>query len=107
MNQQRSFYDTQDRLALSSSQGDPLERINRAINWEMFRGKLNKCFAREPKGPGGRPPFEYLLIFKVLILQRLYNLSDAQMPYQLLDRLSFSRLLGLGLHSNVPDEKTI
>ncbi len=73
----------------------------------MFRGKLNKCFAKEPKGPGGRPPFDYVLMFKVLVLQRLYNLSDAQMQYQLLDRLSFPRFLGLGLHSNVPDEKTI
>jgi IS5 family transposase len=107
MNQQRSFFDEQDRLALISNQGDPLERLNRAINWEMFRGKLNKCFAKEPKGPGGRPPFDYVLMFKVLILQRLYNLSDAQMQYQLLDRLSFLRFLGLGLHSNVPDEKTI
>ena len=107
MNQQRGFFDEQDRLALISSQGDPLERLNRAVNWEMFRGKLKKCFAKEPKGPGGRPPFDYVLMFKVLILQRLYNLSDAQMQYQLLDRLSFLRFLGLGLQSNVPDEKTI
>src|SRR4030042_1507066 len=107
MNQQRSFFDEQDRLALISSQGDPLERLNRAVNWEMFRGKLKKCFAKEPKGPGGRPPFDYVLMFKVLVLQRLYNLSDAQMQYQLLDRLSFLRFLGLGLQSNVPDEKTI
>jgi transposase, IS5 family len=107
MNQQRGFYDEQDRLALISSQGDPLERLNRAVNWEMFRGKLKKCFAKEPKGPGGRPPFDYVLMFKVLVLQRLYNLSDAQMQYQLLDRLSFLRFLGLGLHSTVPDEKTI
>jgi IS5 family transposase len=46
-------------------------------------------------------------MFKVLVLQRLYNLSDAQMQFQLLDRLSFLRFLGLGLHSSVPDEKTI
>lgn len=107
MNQQRSFFDEQDRLALISSQGDPLERLNRAVNWEMFRGKLKKCFAKEPKGPCGRPPFDYVLMFKVLVLQRLYNLSDAQMQYQLLDRLSFLRFLGLGLQSTVPDEKTI
>jgi IS5 family transposase len=46
-------------------------------------------------------------MFKVLILQRLYNLSDAQMQYQILDRLSFQRFLGQGLHGSVPDEKTI
>jgi len=107
MNQQRGFFDEQDRLEKLSSQGDPLEKLNAAIDWEMFRPQLRQCFKKEPKGPGGRPPFDYVLMFKVLILQRLYNLSDAQMQYQILDRLSFQRFLGQGLHGSVPDEKTI
>jgi IS5 family transposase len=107
MNQQRGFFDEQDRLALISGEGDPLEKLNRAINWELFRGKLRRCFTKEPRGPGGRPPFDYVLMFKALVLQRLYNLSDAQMQFQLLDRLSFQRFLGLGLHSEIPDQKTI
>ena len=77
------------------------------IPWEIFRHQLKKCFAKEPKGPGGRPAFDYLMMFKILILQRLYNLSDYQMQYQLLDRLSFQRFLNLGLQSTIPDEKTI
>jgi len=101
------FFDEQDRLALVSKEGDPLETLNKASDWEPFRGKLRRCFANEPNGPGGRPPFDYVMMFKVLILQRLYNLSDHQMQFQLLDRLSFQRFLGLGLHSLVPDEKTI
>ena len=107
MNQQRGFFDEQDRLEKLSSQGDPLEKLNAAIDWEIFRPQLRQCFKKEPKGPGGRPPFDYVLMFKVLILQRLYNLSDAQMQYQILDRLSFQRFLGQGLHGSVPDEKTI
>jgi transposase, IS5 family len=107
MNQQKSFFDEQDRLALISKEGDPLENLNRAIDWELFRGRLRRCFAKEPKGPGGRLPFDYVMMFKVLVLQRLYNLSDHQMQFQLLDRLSFQRFHGLGLHSQVPDEKTI
>jgi transposase len=107
MNQQRGFFDEQDRLALISSEGDPLEKLDRAINWEMFRGKPRRHFAKEPQEPGGRPRFDCVLMFKVLVLQRLYNLSDAQMQFQLLDRLSFQRFLGLGLHSAVPDQKTI
>jgi transposase, IS5 family len=107
MNQQRGFFDEQDRLEKLSKQGDPLEQLNAVINWEIFRTQLKKCFKKEPKGPGGRPPYDYVLMFKVLILQRLYNLSDAQMQYQLLDRLSFQRFLGQGLNGNVPDEKTI
>jgi len=68
---------------------------------------LWKSFKKKPEGPGGRSPYDYVMMFKVLILQRLYNLSDEQMQYQILDRLSFQRFLGQGLHSDVPDEKTI
>src|SRR4030042_1155179 len=107
MNEQRSFFDEQDRLQKISLQGDPLEKLNAIIDWEMFRPQLKRCFKKEPKGPGGRPRFDYVLMFKILILQRLYNLSDAQMQYQILDRLSFQRFLGLGLCATVPDEKTI
>jgi transposase, IS5 family len=107
MNQQRGFFDEQDRLELISKQGDPLEKLNEIIPWEIFRKQLKKCFAKEPKGPGGRPAFDFLMMFKVLILQRLYNLSDYQMQYQLLDRLSFQRFIDLGLQSTIPDEKTI
>jgi IS5 family transposase len=107
MNKQRSFFDEQDRLQKISLQGDPLEKLNAIIDWEMFRPQLKRCFKKEPKGPGGRPPFDYVLMFKILILQRLYNLSDAHMQYQLLDRLSFQRFLGQGLYASVPDEKTI
>lgn len=107
MKQQRGFFDEQDRLEKLSRQGDPLEKLNAAVDWEMFRSQLRKCFKKEPKGPGGRPPYDYVMMFKVLILQRLYNLSDEQMQYQILDRLSFQRFLGQGLYSDVPDEKTI
>ena len=107
MNQQRGFFDEQDRLKQLSRQGDPLEQLNAAMDWEMFRPQLKKCFKKEAKGPGGRPPYDYVMMFKVLILQRLYNLSDEQMQYQILDRLSFQRFLGQGLQSDVPDEKTI
>jgi len=107
MNQQRGFFDEQNRLELISKQGDPLEKLNEMIPWEIFRHHLKKVFAKEAKGPGGRPAFDYLMMFKILVLQRLYNLSDYQMQYQLLDRLSFQRFLNLGLQSTIPDEKTI
>jgi len=107
MNEQRGFYDEQDRLEKLSKQGDPLEKLDAMMDWEIFRPLLKRCFKKEPKGPGGRPPFDYVLMFKILILQRLYNLSDAQMQFQILDRLSFQRFLGQGLYATVPDEKTI
>jgi hypothetical protein len=90
---QRGFFDENDRLKELSLLGDPLERLNLVINWESFRPKLTKVFKKEAKGPGGRHPYDYIVMFKVLILQRLYNISDAQAEYQIKDRLSFMRFL--------------
>jgi transposase len=107
MMKQHGFFEENDRLEELSKMGDPLERLNTCIDWEQFRGILNKVLQKEPKGPGGRPPFDYVMMFKILILQRFYNISDAQAEYQIKDRLSFMRFLGLALCDTVPDEKTI
>ena len=88
--------------------GDPLERLNSAIDWEMFRPILEKYVVRkEPTQKGGRPPYDSVLMSKILILQRLYNISDDQTEYQINDRLSFQRFLGLSIGDTVPDAKTI
>ena len=104
---QKSFFDEDDRLKELSSLGDPLEKLNKTISWNIFRPAITKALKKEPKGPGGRPPYDYILMFKILILQRLYHISDAQAEYQIKDRLSFMRFLGLTLCENVPDDKTI
>ena len=104
MSPQRGFFDEQERLEKLSNQGDPLEKLNAMMDWKIFRPLLRRCFKKKPKGPGGRPPFDYVLMFKILILQRLYNLSDAQMQFQIVDRLSFQRFLGQGLHAEVPND---
>jgi IS5 family transposase len=104
---QKGFFDENDRLAELSKIGDPLEKLNKYINWEDFRGLLTKAFKKEPKGAGGRPPFDYVLMFKVLVLQKLYNMADDATEYQIKDRLSFQRFLGLSLCDTVPDAKTI
>ena len=62
---------------------------------------------KEAKGLGGRPAYDYVLMFKIIILQRLYNISDDQTEYQINDRLSFMRFLGLELKDKVPDAKII
>jgi transposase, IS5 family len=107
MAQQKGFFDEDFRLEKISKQGDPLKKLDEYIDWEMFRPILKKAFRKEAKGPGGRPPFDYVMMFKILVLQRLYNLSDAQMQFHILDRLSFMRFLGLQINDTVPDEKTI
>lgn len=90
--------------------GSPLERLATRIPWESFRPVVEVAInsQKEPaKAPGGRPSFDVVLMFKITILQRIYNISDEQMEFQILDRLSFQKFLGLGLGDRVPDEKTI
>ena len=104
---QFGLFDLSDRLLALSRFGDPLERLVKVVDFEMFRPTLASGFhfSRDPHG--GRPPYDAVLIFKVLILQSLYNLSDDQTEYQIKDRLSFMRFLGLDLCQSVPDAKTI
>ena len=81
--------------------------MNRVIKWEKFRSVLNQWCRKEDTGKGGRPPYDVVMMFKILVLQRLYNLSDDQTEYQINDRMSFMRFLGINLCDKVPDAKTI
>lgn len=96
-----------DRLEKLSKLGDQLEKLNSVMNWKIFEPTLKSVFAKETKGAGGRPPYDYVLMFKILILQRLFNISDDQTEFQINDRMSFMRFLGLALGETVPDAKTI
>ena len=101
------FFDQDLRLSKLSELGDPLERLNQGIDFEVFRAQLESSLSKEPKGKGGRPPYDYVLMFKILILQRYYNLSDDQTEYQINDRMSFMRFLDLSISDDIPDSKTI
>ena len=101
------FFDEDFRLSKLTQLGDPLARLNAGIDFEIFRTALTEKLTIEPKGKGGRRPYDYVLMFKILILQRYYNISDDQAEYQICDRLSFMRFLGLTLADDVPDSKTI
>jgi IS5 family transposase len=101
------LFDEEFKLNRISQLGDPLEKLNACIDWKVFRPILNKAFEKEPKGPGGRPPFDYVMMFKILILQEYFGLSDEQMEFQITDRFSFMRFLGLRTCSKVPDQNTI
>ena len=79
----------------------------KVVDFEVFRGDLEAALSRSDRAKGGRPPYDPVLMFKVLVLQTLYTLSDDQTEYQLKDRLSFMRFVGLALHDPVPDAKTI
>jgi IS5 family transposase len=107
MRGQAGFWDVDDRYVRLSEAGDPLEKLNAVVPWEVFRKPLSKALNRSDGVKGGRPPFDSLLMFKIMVLQALYSLSDDQAEFQIQDRLSFMRFLGLGLGDRVPDAKTI
>src|SRR5579875_2155635 len=104
---QPGFFDTDERLQALSAAGDPLERLRAVVDFELFRPELEAALDRADRSRGGRPPHDAVLMFRVLVLQTLYTLSDDQTEYQLRDRLSFMRFAGMALHDPVPDAKTI
>lgn len=103
----RGFFDESERHAELSKRNDPLERLSKAIDFEIFRPMIENALKKEAKGPGGCRPFDYVMMFKILILQRYYQLSDDKTEFSILDRLSFMRFLGLSISDRVPDSKTI
>ena len=104
---QPGFFDMERRYEKLGQTRDFLKRINTIVDWEAFRPILDAALKRSDRKAGGRPPHDAVLMFRILVLQALYNLSDEQTEYQILDRLSFMEFLGLAVHEVVPDARTI
>ena len=62
---QSSFFDLDDRYAHLSKIGDPLERLSRAIDWELFRPLLDRIDDKPRKNNAGRKPTDRVLMFKL------------------------------------------
>ena len=92
---QPGFFDDEDRLAKLEKLGDPLPRLDSIVDWQAFRPLLKVIHDKQRKSNAGRKPHDVTLMFKMLVLQALYNLSDDQAEFQVRDRLSFQRFLGL------------
>jgi transposase, IS5 family len=104
----KGLFDEQETQEKLSNIGNPLEKINNVINFEMFRIKLeSKLLNFNKKNNAGAKPYDVVMMFKIMILQRYYGLGDSQIEYQILDRLSFKKFLGLESGDKVPDEKTV
>ena len=107
---QMGFFDLGERYAGLDKFGDPLVLLKKIVSWEIFRPELKAVWRTgdgQRKSNAGRPPLDEVLMFQVLVLQQLYNLSDDQIEYQIRDRLSFMRFLDLGVEDLVPDAKTV
>ena len=107
MGDQLGFFDVDDRLKRLSDLGDRLEAFRAAVDFELFRAELNVALGYSNGSEGGRPPFDPVMMFKILVIQATNNLSDERAEFLINDRLSFMRFLGLGLAERVPDARTI
>ncbi len=107
MARQPGLFDIEERLRELSAKGDDLERVNALVDFEIFRPDLERAVPRSDRAKGGRPPYDHVLMFRLLILQASHSLSDERTEYLVKDRLSFMRFLGLGLADRVPDANSI
>lgn len=100
------FADEHHRKKIDSL-GDPLADIESHIDFAALAAEVDKVAPRPLSAQGGRPPYPTETMVRILVLKRLYNLSDEQMEYQLLDRMSYKRFCGLANATNVPDRTTV
>ena len=104
----KSLFDEQFSSEKLSAIGNPLEMISKVIDFELFRSTLeSKLLNTNKKNNAGSRPYDVVLMFKIMILQRYYGLGDKQVEYQILDRNSFRNFLKLETGDKVPDEKTV
>lgn len=101
------LFDYTDHQERVSKRHTPLQELNARVDWERFRSRLEELAPVRTSEKGGRPAYDRVMMFKVLIVQELYGLSDEQTEYQILDRTSFRLFLGMDLQDSVPDRNTI
>ncbi|NEP19578.1 MAG: IS5 family transposase [Leptolyngbya sp. SIO4C1] len=104
---QKGFWDFSERQQKLAEKKEFLIDLDELVPWETFRPRLESIYDKPRKSRAGRKPIDVILMFKLLILQQMYNISDDELEYQVNDRLSFMRFLHLGLEDSVPDAKTV
>ena len=103
----RTLFGEERRLDRLNNLSDPLVSIKNRVEWKIFEKELKRIFPEKDNQLGGRPAYSKLLLFKILILQEYFGLSDKSAEYQITDRLSFMRFLDLSIEDQVPDSNTI
>lgn len=103
---QIGFFDINKRLERLDKLNDPLKVLSSLIDFEMFREIIEKSLEKERKDNSGRKPFDKVMLFKGLIIKRLYDLSNDELEFQITDRSSFRRFLGLSENALSPDSNT-
>ena len=102
-----SLFAAQERDAKRNKLGDVLQVLDRHVDFVALAAEVDRAAPRPDRSRGGRPPFPTEVMVRILLLQQLFNLSDEQMEFQLLDRMSFLRFTRLADTSQIPDRTTI
>jgi len=102
-----SLFASSEREQKLNQHGDVLQDLETYVDFRSIALLVDKAAPRPERKKGGRPHFPTELMVRVLVVQQTFNLSDEQMEYQLLDRLSFQRFVGLRHSSQIPDRTTI
>lgn len=102
-----SLFAAEEREAKLSKLGDPLQDLNRHVDFAALAAAVDRALPRPHRYFGGRPPYPTELMVRLLVIQQLFNLSDEQLEYQVLDRSSFQRFLGIRDSGKVPDRNTV
>ena len=87
--------------------GDPLAAIGKHLDFTVLAAAVDRVAPRPVNPQGGRPPFPTETMVRILVVKRLYNLSDEQMECLLLDRMSHQRFCDLADSASIPDRTTI
>lgn len=85
----KGLFDEQFTIKRLSAIGNPLEKISIVIDFKIFRATLELKLLNTKKNNAGAKPFDVIMMFKIIILQRYYGLGNTQVEYQIIDRLSF------------------
>lgn len=102
-----SIFDYQNHVERLSTKTTALDGLNQIIDWEAFIPLINKAFKTQLKQKGGRPAYDAIVMFKILVLQRIHNLSEEATELAIAERLTWHRFLGLHVGSRFPDKNTI
>ena len=104
---QKGFWDEQERVSKLKNKKPVLTCLSESIPWEAFRPLLEKGYSQERKSNAGRKRIDPLILFKMLVLQQLFNLSDEEVEFQVNDRRSFEEFVGLGVMNDIPGATTV
>lgn len=105
--EQGGLFDYLERKDVLAKRKRGLDRLNAMVQWESFRPVLEERIKFTEKPKGGPRPWDLVLMFKIVVLQKFHGLSDDETEFQILDRFSFQRFVGLDVGDAVPDAKTI